>query len=94
MPARSIVTFVEKSASGVSSPVAEKSTISWHQNGDEVTVQDVAGSQIYVYNTAGMLLGTVTARDDEASVRLHQGMNIVVVRNGNGVIGHFIINHK
>jgi O-glycosyl hydrolase len=94
MPARSIVTFVEKSASGVSSPVAEKSTISWHQNGDEVTVQDVAGSQIYVYNTAGMLLDTVTARDDEASVRLHQGMNIVVVRNGNGVIGHFIINHK
>jgi len=59
-----------------------------------VIVQDVAGSQISVYNTAGMLLDTVSARDDEASVWLHQGMNIVVVRNGKGVMGHFIIYHK
>jgi hypothetical protein len=94
MPARSIVTFVEKSASGVSSPLAERSKLSWHLNGNEVTLQDVVGSQIYVYNSAGMLLKTLPARDDVTSFQLNQGINIVVVRNGGGVMGHFIVSCK
>jgi hypothetical protein len=91
MPARSIITFVEKmSGAGISSPAVEKSQVKWHLNGNEATLNNVAGSRIYVYNSVGALLNSITAREDDASIQLAQGANIVVVRNSTGIIGRFV----
>jgi hypothetical protein len=95
LPARCIVTFVEDmNPGGITQPTEEKSQISWRQSGSNVTLQNVAGTKIYVYNTAGMLMKTYSAPDDDASIQLNQGVNIVIVRNNNGVKCHFITTCK